>query len=49
MKAKHIVGILTFAVAVTSALSAYAQQQFADPRVADLVRSGTLRVAPSQG
>jgi len=48
MRAKRIVGVLAFTVAVVSALSAYAQQS-ADPRVADLVQSGKLRVALGLG
>src|SRR5262249_56142730 len=48
MRAKRIIGALAFTVAVVSAFAAHAQQS-ADPRVADLVRSGKLRVALGLG
>src|SRR5262249_55215589 len=46
MGAKH--SALAFTIAVVSALAAHAQQS-ADPRVADLVQSGKLRVALGLG
>src|SRR5215813_14604780 len=46
MRANH--SALAFTVAVVSALAAHAQQS-ADPRVADLVQSGKLRVALGLG
>src|SRR5262245_26520794 len=48
MRAKRIIGALAFTVAVVSAFAAHAQQS-ADPRVADLVQSGKLRVALGLG
>ena len=48
MTAKHVIAALTFTVAVVSALAADAQQS-SDPRVADLVQSGKLRVALGLG
>jgi polar amino acid transport system substrate-binding protein len=48
MIAKRSVGALVFAVSVISASAAHAQQS-ADPRVADLVHSGKLRVALGLG
>jgi polar amino acid transport system substrate-binding protein len=48
MRAKRIIGALAFTVAVVSAIVAHAQQS-ADPRVADLVQSGKLRVALGLG
>ena len=43
MKAKRIIRALAITGAIVSALTAHAQQS-ADPRVADLVQSGKLRV-----
>ena len=48
MRAKRTIGALVFTVAVVNASAAYAQQP-ADPRVADLVQSGKLRVALGLG
>src|SRR5262245_47776042 len=48
MRDKRIIGALAFTVAVVSASAAHAQQS-ADPRVADLVQSGKLRVALGLG
>lgn len=48
MRAKRTIGALAFTVAVVSAFAAHAQQS-ADPRVADLVQSGKLRVALGLG
>jgi polar amino acid transport system substrate-binding protein len=48
MRAKYAITALAFMVAVVSALGAHAQQS-ADPRVADLVHSGELRVALGLG
>ena len=48
MRAKRTIGALAFTVAVVSVLATHAQQS-ADPRVADLVQSGKLRVALGLG
>jgi polar amino acid transport system substrate-binding protein len=48
MRAKRIIAALAFAVAVVSAFASHAQQT-TDPRVADLVQSGKLRVALGLG
>lgn len=48
MRAKRAIGALIFAVIVVSASAAHAQQA-PDPRVADLVQSGKLRVALGLG
>jgi len=48
MRAKRFVSVLAFSVAVVSASAAHAQQS-ADPRVADVVQSGKLRVAIGLG
>jgi polar amino acid transport system substrate-binding protein len=48
MTSKRIIGALLFAVVVVSAFAAHAQQS-TDPRVADLVQSGKLRVALGLG
>ena len=48
MKAKRIVGALILAVAVVGACTAHAQQSV-DPRVADFVQSGKLRIALGLG
>ena len=48
MRAKPLIGALAFTVAVVGALAGNAQQS-ADPRVADLVQSGKLRVALGLG
>jgi len=48
MTAKRIIGALAFAVVVVGALAARAQQS-TDPRVADLIQSGKLRVALGLG
>ena len=48
MRTKRFVGALAIAGAIVSAMSAHAQQS-ADPRVADLIQSGKLRVALGLG
>ena len=48
MRAKHSIGIIAFTAVVVSALAAHAQQS-SDPRVADLVQSGKVRVALGLG
>jgi polar amino acid transport system substrate-binding protein len=48
MTAKRIIGALAFTVVVVGALAARAQQS-TDPRVADLIQSGKLRVALGLG
>jgi polar amino acid transport system substrate-binding protein len=48
MKAKRIIRALAITGAIVSALTAHAQQS-ADPRVADLIQSGKLRVALGLG
>jgi polar amino acid transport system substrate-binding protein len=48
MTANRVIGALAFAVVVGSALAAHAQQS-TDPRVADLIQSGKLRVALGLG
>jgi polar amino acid transport system substrate-binding protein len=48
MRAKPLIGALAFTVAIVGALAGNAQQS-ADPRVADLVQSGKLRVALGLG
>jgi ABC-type amino acid transport substrate-binding protein len=48
MITKRIIGTLAFTVAVIGALVAHAQQS-TDPRVADLVQSGKLRVGIGLG
>jgi ABC-type amino acid transport substrate-binding protein len=48
MTAKLIIGAAAFTVVVVGALATHAQQS-TDPRVADLVQSGKLRVALGLG
>jgi polar amino acid transport system substrate-binding protein len=48
MTAKCVIGAPVFAIVLVSALAAHAQQS-SDPRVADLVQSGKLRVALGLG
>lgn len=48
MMTKRIIGALAFMVAVIGALAAHAQQS-TDPRVADLVQSGKLRIGIGLG
>ena len=45
---KRIIGALAFVAVVSSALAVHAQQS-TDPRVADLVQSGKLRVGIGLG